>query len=99
MMRAMNLTPIPYWLLPTILLFPAILWMCLGVGIPWALAVLPRSDWRSKIMVLAVALALGPALTTTAMFFIGTFGTFSAANVLGASVLVAGIGVILALRN
>src|SRR5258705_13649815 len=99
MMRAMDLSSIPYWLLPTILLFPAMLWMFLGVGIPWALAVPPRSDWRSRIMVVAVALALGPAFTTAGMFVIGTFGQFTIANVLGSSVLIAAIGLVLAIRN
>src|SRR5260221_10182227 len=95
----MYLPIIPDWLLPTILLFPALLWMFLGVGLPWALAVLPRADWRDRVTVLAVALALGPALTTTAMFVIGTFGQFSVANVLLASLLVAVIGAALAWRN
>src|SRR5258707_10815961 len=95
----MTLPNIPDWLLPTILLFPALLWMFLGVGLPWALAVLPHVDWRNRVTVLAVALALGPALTTTAMFVIGTFGQFSVANVLLASLLVAVIGVALAWRN
>src|SRR5512140_3336500 len=96
---SMNLTTLPYWLLPSILLFPALLWMFFGVGLPWALAVLPRADWRSSITVTAVALALGPALTTTAMFLIGTFGHFTAANVLIASALIALIGLVFAVRN
>ena len=95
----MNPTTIPYWLLPSILLFPALLWMFLGVGLPWALAVLPRADWRSPITVTAVALALGPAFTTTGMFVIGTFGHFTAGNVLIASVLIALIGLVFAVRN
>ncbi|MCC7446925.1 MAG: glycosyltransferase family 39 protein [Anaerolineae bacterium] len=93
------ITPIPDWLLPTILLAPAMLWVFLGVGIPWALAVMPRADWRNRIAVFTVALALGPALTTAAMFFIGTFGHFTRDNVLIASVVVALIGVLLAWRN
>src|SRR5579859_2422285 len=98
-MNPATFTSIPYWLLPTILLFPAMLWMFLGVGLPWSLALLPRSDWRKWPIVMAVALALGPALTTIAMFVIGTFGQFSAANVLLASVIMAALGVILAKRN
>src|SRR5258708_5352664 len=102
-MNLINLTPnmsaIPDWLLPTILLFPALLWMFLCVGVPWALAVIPRGDWRNRVTVIACALALGPALTTATMFIIGTFGHFSALNVLGASVLVAAIGAVFALRN
>ncbi|MEP7289614.1 MAG: glycosyltransferase family 39 protein [Chloroflexota bacterium] len=95
----MNFTFIPDWLLPTFLLLPALLWMFLGVGLPYALAVLPRSDWRKPATLIGVALAFGPALVTTAMFFIGTFGQFSAINVLLASIGVATIGVLLATRN
>src|SRR5262245_54369217 len=92
-------TAFPDWLLPTIVLMPALLWMFVGVGLPWALAVLPRSDWHDRLTVIAVSLALGPALTTTAMFVIGTFAHFSMANVLGSSALVTGIGLALAARN
>jgi 4-amino-4-deoxy-L-arabinose transferase-like glycosyltransferase len=99
MMRAMNLSTIPYWLLPTLLLFPALLWMFLGVGLPWALAVLPRADWQHRVTVIAVALALGPALTTTGMFVIGTVGQFTVANVLAVSALIAATGLALARRN
>src|SRR5258705_12138932 len=95
----MNLNSIPYWLLPNLLLLPAMLWFFLGVGVPWALAVLPRSDWRRPITVLAIALALGPALATTGMFVIGTFARFSVANVLVTTALIAAIGVVLAARN
>jgi Dolichyl-phosphate-mannose-protein mannosyltransferase len=95
----MNLTAIPYWLLPTLLLLPAMLWMFLGVGLPWAFAVLPRTDWRQHPTLVATALALGPAITTTAMFIIGTFGHFTILNVLIASVLAAAVGMVLALRN
>ncbi len=99
MMRAMSLTTIPYWLLPTFLLFPALLWMFLGVGLPWALAVLPRADWHHRVTVIAVALALGPALTTTGMFVIGTLGQFTVGNVLAVSALIAAFGLALARRN
>ncbi len=90
---------IPDWLQPTILLLPALLWMCFGVGIPWALAFLPRGDWYRRVEVLAVALALGPALTTTGMFALGTFGHFTLANTLAVSILIALIGLICAARQ
>src|SRR5258708_18761447 len=95
----MNLTAIPYWLLPTILLLPAMLWLFLGVGLPWAFAILPRSDWRLQPTLIAVALALGPAITTTAMFVIGTLGHFSVLNVLLASSIAAVLGIAFALSN
>lgn len=86
---------IPEWLLPTLILLPTIVWFFCGVGMPWALALLPRADWRRPVIVIATAMALGPALTTTALFFVGTFGTFSVANAVIASVVVAVIGVAL----
>ncbi len=95
----MNPTTTPDWLLPAIILLPALLWLFFGVGLPWALAILPRADWRSTGTLAAVAMALGPALMTTVMFVIGTFGQFTVANVLGSSMLIAGIGLALATRN
>ena len=44
----------PDWLLPTFLLLPALLWMFWGVGIPWALALLPSADWSRQIEVLTL---------------------------------------------
>jgi hypothetical protein len=90
---------IPDWFLPTIVLIPALLWFFLGVGIPWALALLPRADWRDRATVLTVALALGPALNTTIMLFIGTYGKFSTTNVLASTAIIAAIGLALATRN
>lgn len=89
----------PDWLLPTFLLLPALLWMFVGVGLPWALAILPRSDWHQRVTVLAVSMALGPAFLTLIMVIIGTYNHFSVANVMIGSVIVAAVGVIFALRN
>ncbi len=90
---------LPDWLQPTFVLLPAALWLFLGVGLPWALAALPRHDWRHWPTVGAVALALGPAFATTGLFFLGTLGRFTPAGVLAASVAVAALGVIFAARN
>ncbi len=73
--------------------------MFLGVGIPWALAILPRRDWSQHGIVFAVGVALGPALTTTAMFGIATFGHLTLINVLAVSVLIAALGVVFARRQ
>ncbi len=54
---------------------PALLWIYIGSGIPWALVVLPRSDWRNRVLVLALAFALGPALLTAWMFLLGSLET------------------------
>lgn len=90
---------IPDWLQPTFVLFPALIWMYFGVGVPWALALLPRADWRRRIEVLTLALALGPAFTTSGMFVLGTFGHWTPLSILLVSALIAAIGLALALRQ
>jgi hypothetical protein len=90
---------LPDWLQPTFVLLPAALWLFLGVGLPWALAALPRHDWRHWPTVGAVALALGPAFATAGLFFLGTLGRFTAAGVLAVSVGVAALGVLFAVHN
>jgi 4-amino-4-deoxy-L-arabinose transferase-like glycosyltransferase len=86
---------LPYWLIPAVVLTPALLWLFLGVGLPYALALLPRRDWRHRTMVIAVSMALGPALTTTGLFLLGTFGQFSLIGALVVSLIVFLIGVAL----
>jgi hypothetical protein len=90
---------LPDWLRPTFVLLPALAWMCFGVGVPWALALLPRADWHRRIEVLTLALALGPALTTTGMFALGTFGHWTPVSILLVSALIAALGLVLALRQ
>jgi len=85
---------LPDWLQPTFTLIPAILWFFFGAGIPWALAILPRSDWRKPFTVAVCAMMLGATFNTTAMFFIGTFGKWTIENVLLASVVTAALGVV-----
>jgi hypothetical protein len=98
----MTMTFLPDWLAPTILLCPALIWLFFGVGLGWALALLPRSDWqhwRDWPMIAATSMMIGPTFTTTAMFVIGTFGHWSVLNVFGSSLLIAAIGVVLAVRR
>lgn len=90
---------IPDWLQPTFSLAPAMLWMFPVMGLPWALALLPRSAWRQRVTVLAMAMALGPVGLTLIMFFIGSVSTFSAVNVLLASALLTGFGALIAWRR
>ena len=96
---------LPYWLeesLPGIL--PA-LWMSLGVGLPWALASLPARQWSSRAMLLALALALGPALTSGWMLLLGVVGAqigqplLEAHWLIAGSVALAGVGGWLAWRK
>ncbi len=62
----------PYWITSTLAATPALLWMFVGVGLPWALVALPRYDWRDRVMVACLALAFGPALLTAWMFVLGS---------------------------
>ncbi|MBN1201952.1 MAG: glycosyltransferase family 39 protein [Anaerolineae bacterium] len=85
------------WFEPTITLLPLAAWMFLGVGVPWALALLPRDLWRERITVIAVGMALGPLGFTAWMFVLGTWGRITLAGTLAGSVIVAGVGAALAL--
>ncbi len=62
----------PYWITSTLAATPALIWMFVGVGLPWALVALPRRDWRDRVMVACLALAFGPALLTAWMFVLGS---------------------------
>jgi hypothetical protein len=64
----------PYWISETLAGVPAFLWTFVGLGLPWSLALLPRSDWRRFVQVATVALVVGPALLTVWMFILGTIG-------------------------
>ncbi|HEX3054134.1 MAG TPA: glycosyltransferase family 39 protein [Aggregatilineaceae bacterium] len=87
------------WLKPTLLLFPYAAWIFLGVGIPWALALLPREHWRERVTVAAVGMALGPLGVTAWMFVVGTVGHITLVNTLAGSVVIALIGAGLAWRR
>ena len=63
-----------YWLEEALTGIPATLWMFFGVGLPWALAALSTKQWGSRTLVLAVALALGPAWVTAWMLILGVAG-------------------------
>ena len=40
-----------YWLQQTLAVLPLVLWVYIALGIPWALLILPRSDWSQKVTV------------------------------------------------
>ncbi len=65
----------PYWLQDTLAALPALAWMFIGVGLPWALVALPRHDWRDRPVVALLALAFGPALVTAWLFALGSWQT------------------------
>lgn len=64
----------PYWIRETLAGTPAFLWIWLGLGVPWALALLPRRDWKRRAEVGVVALVAGTALLTAWMFALGSVG-------------------------
>ncbi len=86
----------PYWIQSTLLTTPAFLWVYALLGVPLALVVLPRPDWRHHPLVLMTAFALGPGVLTALMFVMGSMGAplLTRGNVLtGLAVLtVAAIG-------
>ena len=63
-----------YWLQQTLAVLPLVLWIYFALGVPWALFILPRSDWSQKVTVLALSFAIGPALLTAWMLILGTIG-------------------------
>jgi hypothetical protein len=64
----------PDWLISTIVTLPALIWIIVGVGLPWTLVILPRKDWYDRMMVACLSLLFGPALLTAWMFILGTMG-------------------------
>lgn len=95
----------PYWITDSLAGMPAYLWIYAGLGGLWALALLPRADWRRRVSVLALACAVGPALLTAWMFALGTLGAstqtplLTPPNVLGGTVVLALIGAALVWRK
>ena len=64
----------PYWISETFVGIPAFLWIFMGVGLPWSLALLPRRDWKRVALVVAVALVVGAMLLSVWMFLLGMIG-------------------------
>ncbi|RMG82539.1 MAG: hypothetical protein D6712_14480, partial [Chloroflexi bacterium] len=75
---------------------PAVLWVYLGLGIPAALLLLPRRDWRQRPLVIMAAFAFGPMLLTAWMFVLGTIGAANADSPLRLThdAVLAGTGII-----
>lgn len=63
-----------YWINSMLAATPALLWVYFGLGIPWALVLLPRKDWRDRALVICLGFALGPMLLTGWMFILGSLG-------------------------
>ncbi|NDJ78634.1 MAG: phospholipid carrier-dependent glycosyltransferase [Chloroflexi bacterium] len=80
------------WLEPTIVMVPFAAWMFLGVGVPWALALLPRNLWADRTLVIGTGMALGPLGHTALMFGLGTAGRLRIEWTLAGSALLAAVG-------
>lgn len=85
-------------------LLPA-LWMSLGLGIPWAYALLDARCWHSRALLAALALTLGPACMTAWALLLGMLGAqlnqhlLTAPWLLAGSLLLALLGAIIAWRK
>ncbi|MGJ3237693.1 MAG: ArnT family glycosyltransferase [Anaerolineae bacterium] len=97
--------PSLYWLQETVVAIPLVLWVYLGLGIPYALLVLPRADWWRRAEVLALGFAFGPALLTAWMLILGVIGGAQERATLrfdwafGGTVLIALVGIGLVWRK
>jgi hypothetical protein len=89
----------PYWLESTAAATPAFLWIYVGLGVPWALALLPRADWRDRPLVLVSGFAFGALLLTAWMFILGSVGALRFELILAGTLLLAGVGSGLAWRK
>lgn len=87
------------WLFPMLALLPVMLGSFWGIGLPWALVILPRADWRDRVLVLTLGLALGVMLLTTGMFVLGTFATITLGGILVIGLALALLGGGLAWRR
>ncbi len=83
---------LPYWLEPFFTAWPGYALLFIGVGVPWALVLLPRDEWTNRPTVWATGLALGPLFGTTWLFILGTFGRLEPVRALTGLLLLAVIG-------
>ncbi|MFN8530886.1 MAG: glycosyltransferase family 39 protein [Anaerolineae bacterium] len=84
----------PYWITQTLAGTPAFLWVYVGIGVPWALVLLPRSDWHRRVEVAALAFAVGPGLLTMWMLLLGTLGDLQNAALLRFDLTAIGLAVV-----
>ena len=85
-----------YWIDEALAGILPTLWMYVGLGMPWALALLPTRRWHSRATVAAVALALGPAWMTAWMLILGVVGAQFNMRLLTVEWILAGSAVIAA---
>ncbi|MDZ4763836.1 MAG: glycosyltransferase family 39 protein [Chloroflexota bacterium] len=89
----------PDWIAQTLAATPAFLALIVGVGIPYALLVTPRADWRRGAQIAAVALLIALALLTAWMFVLGMIGALRLEATVAGMIVIAIIGAALAWRK
>ena len=90
---------LPYWLSASLTPLPGLLLVYAGLGIPWALVVLPRDAWASRTSVIALAAAFGPLLLTLWMLPLGMAGSLQPEPVLAGVLSLTVPGLVLAWRK
>ena len=90
---------LPYWLSASLTPLPGLLLVYAGLGIPWALVVLPRSAWSSRACVATIACATGPLLLTILMLPLGMAGALQLEPVLAGVVALLLAGLLLTWRK
>ena len=78
---------------------PVYLFFFAGLGIPWALVLLPRDDWRDRATVFALGLAMGPIIGTTWLFVLGDWFSFELGLILAGLIVLMGIGIFAAWKR
>ena len=90
---------LPYWLSASLTPLPGLLLVYAGLGVPWALVVLPRDSWASRASVMALAAAFGPLLLTLWMLPLGMAGGLQVGPVLAGVLTMTAAGLALAWRK
>ncbi|MCY4021952.1 MAG: glycosyltransferase family 39 protein [Anaerolineaceae bacterium] len=90
---------LPYWLSASLAPLPGLLLVFAGLGIPWALVILPRDAWASRTSVIALAAAFGPLLLTLWMLPLGMVGSLQMEPVLAGVLTLTIVGLVLAWRK
>lgn len=94
-----------YWIEDALAGILPTLWMYVGLGLPWALALLSARRWHSRPTIIALALALGPAWMTAWMLILGVAGAqlhlrlLTIEWILSGSALIAVSGALIAWRK
>lgn len=87
----------PDWFEQSIVTIPLFAAVYMGLGVPYALLLLPRPDWSMRTVVIALAFALGPGLLTAWLFMLGTVGAMMQTPLLRFDMALSGALIIAAL--